>query len=72
MITEACATRVPVYVFDPGRVRGRPRRFLDALLAKGRIRAMDTTLAPFEVEPLRESSRAAAEVATRLGLAPRA
>lgn len=70
MITEACATRVPVHVFDPGRVRGRPRRFLDALLAKGRIRAMDTALAPFEVEPLRESSRAAAEVAMRLGLAP--
>ena len=71
MITEACATRVPVHVFDPGRVRGRPRRFLDALLAKGRIRAMDTALAPFEVEPLRESARAAMEVAMRLGLTPR-
>ena len=72
MVTEACATRVPVYVFDPGRVRGRPRRFLDALLAKGRIRAMDTALAPFEVEPLRESARAAMEVAVRLGMSPQA
>jgi uncharacterized protein len=67
MITEACATRVPVHVFDPGRVRGRPRTFLDALLARGRIRAMDTRLAAFDVEPLRETARVAAEVRDRLG-----
>jgi len=66
MITEACATRVPVFVFDPGRVRGRPRQFLDALLASGRIRAMDNTLAPYEVEPLRETARVAVEVHERL------
>ena len=68
MVTEACATHAPVYVFDPDRVRGRPRRFLDALLARGRIRAMDTTLASFDVQPLRESARAAAMVAERLGV----
>ncbi|TXI51271.1 MAG: nucleoside-diphosphate sugar epimerase [Lysobacter sp.] len=68
MITEACATHAPVFVFDPGRVRGRPRAFLDALLARGRIRAMDTTLTPFDVEPLRETARVAAEVRDRLGL----
>jgi uncharacterized protein len=68
MISEACATRVPVFVFDPGRVRGRPRAFLDALLARGRIRAMDTRLAPFDVEPLRETARVAAEVRDRLVL----
>jgi hypothetical protein len=67
MISEACATRVPVFVFDPGRVRGRPRAFLDALLARGRIRAMDTRLASFDVEPLRESARVASEVRDRLG-----
>lgn len=67
MISEACATRVPVFVFDPGRVRGRPRAFLDALLASGRIRAMDTMLAPFDVEPLRETARIAALVSERLG-----
>src|SRR3546814_947431 len=32
MVSEACATRAPVFVFEPGRVTGRPRRFLDALL----------------------------------------
>ncbi len=67
MITEACATRVPVHVFDPGRVRGRPRAFLDALLAQGRIRAMDTRLDAFDVEPLRETARVAIEVRDRLG-----
>lgn len=66
MISEACATHAPVFVFDPGRVHGRPRRFLDALLARGRIRAMDATLAPFDVEPLRETARVAAEIRNRL------
>ncbi len=68
MISEACATRAPVFVFDPQRVGGRPRRFLDALLQRGRIRAMDTVLAPFAVEPLRETARVAAEVRARLDL----
>ena len=66
MVSEACATRVPVFVFDPARVRGRPRGFLDALLANGRIRAMDATLAPFAVEPLRETARVAEEIRRRL------
>lgn len=66
MISEACATRVPVFVFDPPRVSGRPRRFLDALLAGGRIRAMDGTLASFPVEPLRETARVAGLLRERL------
>lgn len=68
MVSEACATRVPVFVFDPGRVRGRPRTFLDALLASGRIREMDATLAAFDVEPLRECARVAEALRARLGL----
>lgn len=66
MMSEACATHVPVFVFDPERVSGRPRRFLDTLQARGRIRSMDATLAPFAVEPLRETARVAAEVRGRL------
>jgi mitochondrial fission protein ELM1 len=66
MVSEACATHAPVYVFEPGRVTGRPQRFLDALLTSGRIRAMDATLATFDVEPLRETARVAAEVKRRL------
>ena len=68
MVSEACATRVPVFVFDPRSARGRVRAFLDSLLQRGRIRAMDATLAPFEVEPLRETARVAAEVRARLAL----
>lgn len=66
MLSEACATEVPVFVFDPDRVSGRPRRFLDALLARGRVSRMDTTLASFPVEPLRETARVAALVKQRL------
>ncbi|HJR72819.1 MAG TPA: mitochondrial fission ELM1 family protein, partial [Luteimonas sp.] len=66
MISEACATAAPVFVFDPARVSGRPRRFIDALLQRGRIRAMDATLAPFDAEPLRETARVAAELRARL------
>ena len=69
MLSEACATGVPVFVFDPDRVSGRPRLFLDALLASRRIRRMDTTLASFPVEPLRETARVAALVKQRLSLA---
>ena len=68
MVSEACATDAPVFVFDPTRVSGRPRRFLDSLLARGRIRTMDTQLAPFDVEPLRETARVAALVRERLSL----
>ena len=66
MVSEACATHAPVFVFDPTSVGGRPRRFLDSLLARGRIHAMDATLAPFEVQPLRETARVAALVRQRL------
>jgi mitochondrial fission protein ELM1 len=68
MISEACATSAPVFVFDPLQVHGRPRQFIDALLARGRIRPVDATLAPFESVPLRETARVAAEARTRLHL----
>jgi mitochondrial fission protein ELM1 len=66
MVSEACATTVPVFVSEPGRAAGRMREFLDTLLARGRIRALDSTLAPFAVEPLRETARVAEEVRARL------
>jgi mitochondrial fission protein ELM1 len=68
MVSEACATHVPVHVFDPGLARGRVRDFLDALSATGRIRSMDAELASFDVEPLRETARIAAEIRERLPL----
>jgi mitochondrial fission protein ELM1 len=68
MISEACATSAPVFVFDPLQVHGRPRRFLDALLARGRIRPVDATLAGFGCAPLRETARVAEEVRGRIGM----
>ena len=68
MLSEACATNVPVYVFGVDRLTGRPRRFVDALAARGRVRPFDDALAAFAVTPLRETARIAAEVRARLGL----
>lgn len=68
MVSEAAATRAPVFVADPGMAQGRLRAFLDALSARGRIRPLDGAMAPFDVEPLRETARVAAEVRRRLGI----
>jgi mitochondrial fission protein ELM1 len=68
MISEACATSVPVHVFAMDAACGRLRGFLDALVASGRIRALEAGLAPFAVAPLRETARVATEVRLRLGL----
>lgn len=68
MLSEACATRVPVFVIDPARASGRLRRFHDSLLVRGRIRALDDVLGAFDVEPLRETARIAATVRARLQL----
>jgi mitochondrial fission protein ELM1 len=67
MVSEACATTVPVYVFEPDRARGRLRMFIDTLMDRGRIRPLDATMEPFVVQPLRETARVAAEVRRRLG-----
>jgi len=68
LLSEACATRVPVHVFDPARVGGRPRRFLDTLLARGRIRPLEATPTAFDAIPLRETARVAALLRERLSL----
>ena len=67
MISEACATTAPVFVAEPGRACGRVKRFLDELLARGRIRAQDHDLAAFPASPLRETGRIAAELRALLG-----
>lgn len=66
MLSEACATSVPVFVAGMEQLKGRPRRFLDTLLGSGRVRPVDDTMAPFAVTPLRETARVAAEVQRRL------
>lgn len=68
MLSEAAATLVPVYVWSADTASGRLRSFLDALRASGRVRDLGDALAPFPVEPLRETTRVAGEVRLRLGL----
>ena len=68
MLSEACGTRAPVQVFEPDRVAGRLRRFLDALLQRGRMRDLADASLPFDGDPLRETARIAAEVRARLGV----
>jgi mitochondrial fission protein ELM1 len=71
MLSEACATTAPVFVHRPDALRGRPRRFVDELLARGRIRPLAAGAAPFDAQPLRETTRVAALVRARLGLPDR-
>ena len=59
MLSEACATTAPVHVIGGERLQGRPRRFLDAMQASGRVRPALGGLAPFPVTPLRETARIA-------------
>ena len=68
MLSEACATRAPVFVAGLEHVSGRPRRFIDSLVGLGRVRGFDDTLAPFAVTPLRETARVAGLVREQLGL----
>ena len=68
MLSEACATRVPVFVAGLEHVSGRPRRFIDSLIGLGRVHAFDDTLAAFAVTPLRETARVAGQVRERLDL----
>lgn len=62
MLSEAAATRVAVWVFGASRARGRQRRFIDAVVAQGRVQPLHDGAA-FEslgdAEPLRETERVA-------------
>jgi mitochondrial fission protein ELM1 len=65
MISEACATAVPVYVAEPDRATGRVRRFIVSLEARGRVRAQTRSAEIFPVEPLRELPRVVAALQER-------
>lgn len=68
MLSEACATRVPVFVLGGDKVRGRLQRFHASLRERDRVRPLDDTLDAWSIEPLRETARVAAEVRQRLRL----
>lgn len=66
MLSEAVATRAPVFAWSADSATGRLRVFLDTLRASGRVRDVDDALAPFAATPLRETARVAEEVRRRL------
>lgn len=71
MLSEAAATLVPVFAWMPQVVSGRPRKFINTLLAGGRIRALDVltlgaAMTHVAVEPLRETARVAEAIRRRL------
>ena len=72
LVSEACATAVPVFVaadFDRGDAgSGRHRSFLRALIESGRVRPLQVDAPGWPVTPLRELPRVAAELRARLGL----
>jgi len=68
LLSEACATRVPVAVAMPTFARGRARDFHAALRARGRLREEGLGASSGACEPLRETARIAAQVRTLLGL----
>jgi hypothetical protein len=65
MVSEACATLVPVFVAEPGRARGRVGEFLRTLLERGRIRALGPRSEEWKAEPLRECARIAEALRAR-------
>jgi hypothetical protein len=71
LVSEACADAAPVFVWSADIATGRLRAFLDALRSRGRVRDLDDALAPFAVDPLRETARVASEVRRRLALPDR-
>jgi uncharacterized protein len=71
LLSEAAATRAPLLVAGSERIDGRPRRFVDALLASGRARRFPEDWGPADPsgeQPLRETARVATQVRERLGL----
>ncbi|MCW0424378.1 hypothetical protein NB713_002321 [Xanthomonas sacchari] len=71
LLSEACATRVPVQVLMPETARGRALAFHRALQARGRLLPADNAgdALTTGIAPLRETARVAALIRDRLALA---
>ena len=68
MVSEACATRAPVFVALPELARPRQRLLIDTLVQAGQVRPLSQTLSAWERQPLDESGRVAAEIQRRFAL----
>lgn len=68
MISEACATAVPVYIAAPERAAGRIGTFIRALQARDRVRALEHEPTLMNATPLEETAQVAMQVRERLRL----
>ena len=67
LLSEAAATRAPVWTFAPQGVSGKIGDFVAALHERGRTRFLGESAAPGPIMPLRETARVATEIRTRFG-----
>ncbi|SYZ51153.1 nucleoside-diphosphate sugar epimerase [Xanthomonas arboricola pv. juglandis] len=69
LLSEACATRVPVVAAFAEQAQGRVRRYLQSLRQARRLCAPDEVLrASVDIAPVRETERIARQVRLRLSL----
>jgi len=68
LLSEACATGVPVNTLLPAQPSGRIARFHRALLDSDRLRPLDEHFEPWSYTPLREAAEVAVEIRRRLQL----
>jgi len=67
MISEACATSLPVFIAQPERASGRMQLFLDALKSKGRIETLKRGSKDFPVDALNTMPELARQLRSFLG-----
>lgn len=65
MLSEALATRVPVFIADPGGLGPRHMRLHGGLIAAGQAKMLAAAPTPFERPGLDEAARVAAEIRAR-------
>ncbi|HYG07702.1 MAG TPA: mitochondrial fission ELM1 family protein [Stenotrophomonas sp.] len=66
LLSEACATHVPVQALFAERAQGRAAQLLEALQARGRLAGSDALIAGTKMTPLRETERVAALLRERI------
>jgi mitochondrial fission protein ELM1 len=68
MISEACATKAPVYVALPELAGSRHKLFIESLVQAGQVRPFVHSLSPWPRTPLDESGRVAEEIRRRFDI----
>ena len=65
LMSEACATRAPVWIHRPTPLQGKIGAFVEGLEKDGRVQILDAATTDSHVEPLRETARVAGLITAR-------